>query len=101
MIEGRGWGQRLKTINYDSGYYKALMDLHSLFSKFEPAFRADRKRNNIKNAVWLLECILDNPDIFAAFGTETPIYHKQDGKNVIYYIKKDEWPISRKGGSPA
>lgn len=70
------------------------MDIHSLLSKWEPSFRADRKRNNVKNVIWLFEAILDDPDTFAAYGTETPIYYREDGKRLRYYINYNDWPIN-------
>lgn len=70
------------------------MDIHSLLSKWEPSFRADRKRNNVKNVIWLLEALLDDTDTFADYTTETPIYYRNDGKQLKYYINYSEWPIN-------
>lgn len=90
----------MKTLEYSTGYRKALMDLHTALSKWEPGFRSGR-RNNVKNVVSLLECILDNPDTFAAFVDETPICFrpKPDGNGLEYYIT-NEWPLSRKNKLP-
>lgn len=82
----------IESIEYCEGYRKALMDLHVSLSKWGPAFRADRKRNNVKNVVWLLECLLNSPDTFAAYGPETPIYFREAGKRLNYYIG-EEWPV--------
>lgn len=81
-----------KSVVYEEGYRKALMDVYVYFQKWEPQFRSDRKRNNVKNVVWLLECLLENVPVFARFGSETPIHFQNDGKKLKYYIK-NEWPI--------
>lgn len=81
---------------YQEGYRKALMDLHEALSKWEPAFRSDRKRNNVKNVIWLLDGILEAPDIFAEFIDETPVYFEDAGKKrLVYFINRDEWPVSQ------
>ena len=75
------------------------MDLHVLLSKWEPSFRADRRRNNVRNVIWLLECLLDNVDAFASYVEHIPVYHRQQGKQIVYYVKYDEWPLGRGNSS--
>lgn len=72
--------KEVKTLDYYEGYCKAMRDLHSALRKWEPRFKADRKRNNVKNVIWLLECLLSVPDTFAAYVDETPIYYREVGK---------------------
>lgn len=81
------------SIVFYEGYCKALRDLHIYLNQSQSSFRADRKRNNVKNMIWLLECILENVDAFARYGADLPIYFREAGKRLEYYVDYSEWPI--------
>lgn len=94
--EGRIGELVIHHLDYDAGYQKALMDFRSLLSTSTSSFRSDRKRNNVQNVVWMLDCLITDYGKLATYGDEIALHFREKGngknKRIEYYIV-DEWPI--------
>lgn len=74
---------------YEEGYRKGLMDFANWLHSAKASFKSDRKRNNVQNIIWLLDCILSDLGKFMRFGTETTIHFRYEGKNTVYFIQSE------------
>lgn len=87
-------------LQYSEGYFAGIMHFRDFLKGAQMDFKADRKRNNVANIIWLLDCVLENIDIFAQYGKDTPIHfecingNNKNKKKYRYYVKRDEYPCT-------